>query len=96
MNKRQKIILLLATVLIGAALIVWIVSGSEIFSKDGIWVQKQLTELDKSLGLEPQLEFHKQFVLGLLPHVAVFIGVVVVISGIIFFMLKTKKDKEKK
>ena len=96
MNKRQKIILLLATVSIGAALIVWIVSGSEFFSKDGIWVQKQLTELDKSLGLEPQLEFHKQFVLGLLPHVAVFIGVVVVISGIIFFMLKTKKDKEKK
>lgn len=96
MNKKQKIVLLFGIVLIGAALIVWFVSGSEIFSKDGIWVQKPLTALDKSLGLEPQLEFHKQFVIGLLPHIAVFIGVIVVISGFLLFILKSKKDKEKK
>ncbi|MEJ2105310.1 MAG: hypothetical protein P8X47_12150 [Ignavibacteriaceae bacterium] len=96
MNKKQKVVLLFGFILIAAAIVIWIISGSEFFSKDGIWVQKPLTELEKSLGLEPQLEFHKQFVLGLLPHIAVFIGVVVVISGFLFFMLKTKKDKEKK
>ena len=96
MNNKQKVVLLLGLIIIGAAIIFWISSGSEFFSKDGIWVQKPLTELEKSLGLEPQLEFHKQFVLGLLPHTAVFISVVVVISGFLFFKLKTKKDKEKK
>lgn len=96
MNKKQKVVLLFGFILIAASIVIWIISGSEFFSKDGIWVQKPLTELEKSLGLEPQLEFHKQFVLGLLPHIAVFIGAVVVISGFLFFMLKTKKDKEKK
>jgi uncharacterized membrane protein len=96
MNKKQKIVVLSALILIAAAIVLWIANGGEILSKDGIWVKKELSELDKSLGLEPSLEFHKQFVLGLLPHTAVFIGAVVVISGILFFMFKSKKEKENK
>jgi len=96
MNKKQKIVVLSAIVLIAAALVVWISNGGEVLSKDGVWVKKELSELDKSLGLEPQLEFHKQFVLGLLPHTAVFIGAVVVVSGILFFTFKSKKNKENK
>jgi hypothetical protein len=55
-----------------------------------------MTELDKSLGLEPELEFHKKFILGLLPHTAVFSGAVILISAGLFFVFKTKKNKETK
>ncbi|MDH3268925.1 MAG: hypothetical protein OEM46_08735 [Ignavibacteria bacterium] len=94
MNSKQKYVLIVAILLISAAVIWWLGSGGEILSKDGIWVEKQMTELDKTLGLKPELEFQEKFILGLLPHTAVFSGIVVVISTILFFIFKTKKTKE--
>jgi len=94
MNSKQKYVIAVALILIAAALIWWLGSGSEILSKDGIWVEKPLTELDKTLGLKPELEFHEKFILGLIPHVAVFSGVVGFISALLFFIFKTKKTKE--
>ncbi len=38
-------LLSVALILIAAALIWWLGSGGEILSKDGIWVEKQMTEL---------------------------------------------------
>ena len=96
MNSKQKIVLLTAVVLLIGIFIVWQASGGEVLSKDGIWVKKEMTELDKSLGLEPELEFQKKFVLGLLPHTAVISGVVVFISAGLFFVFRTKKNKGKK
>ena len=96
MNTKQKYIILVALVLIAAALIWWFASGGEILSKDGIWVEKEMTELDKALGLEPQKEYQEKFILGLLPHTAVFSGIVVVLSTILFFKFKSKKILEKK
>jgi len=96
MNSKQKIVLLTAVFLLIGIIVVWQASGGEILSKDGIWVKKEMTELDKSLGLKPELEFQKKFVLGLLPHTAVFSGVVVFISASLFFVFRTKKNKEKK
>lgn len=94
MNSKQKYVLVVAILLIAAAAIWWLGSGGEILSKDGIWVEKQMTELDKALGSKPELEFQEKFILGLLPHTAVFSGAVVLISTILFFIFRTKKVKE--
>ena len=96
MNKKQKYVILLAVILIAAVFIWWISSGGEILSKDGVWVEKEMTELDKALGLKPELEFQEKFILGLLPHTAVFSGAVALISTVLFFIFKTKKTKETK
>jgi hypothetical protein len=94
MNSKQKYIIVVALILITAVLIWWIGSGGEILSKDGIWIEKPMTGLDKALGSKPQMEFKEQFILGLIPHVAVFSGVVGLISALLFFIFKTKKTKE--
>lgn len=96
MNNNQKIVLLIAAVLLLGVFTWWLASGGEVLSKDGIWVEKEMTELDKALGLKPELEFHEKFILGLLPHTAVFSGAVIVISAILFFIFKSKKNKEAK
>ena len=96
MNTKQKYVILVALFIIAAALIWWFASGGEILSKDGIWVEKEMTELDKALGLEPQKEYQEKFILGLLPHTAVFSGIVVVLSTILFFTFKSKKTMGKK
>jgi hypothetical protein len=95
MNSKQKTILLIGFILILASAIAWIASGREVLSKDGVWVEKEQSDLDKLLGLEPEKEFREQFTLGLIPHTLGFAGIIVVISAILFFILKTKKLKEK-
>ncbi len=96
MNSKQKYIILVALILIAVVLVWWLASGGEILSKDGIWVEQEVSELDKALGLEPQKVYQEKFILGLLPHTAVFSGAVVLISAILFFIFKSKKTKEKK
>jgi hypothetical protein len=96
MNSKQKSVILVALFLIAAAVVWWLASGGEILSKDGIWVEQEMSDLDKVLGLEPQKVYQEKFIPGLLPHTAVFSGAVVLISAILFFTFKTKKVKEKK
>jgi hypothetical protein len=96
MNSRQKYIILVALILLAVVLVWWLASGGEILSKDGVWVEKEMTELDKALGLKPELEFQEKFILGLLPHTAAFSGAVALISTVLFFIFKTKKTKETK
>ena len=96
MNSKQKYIILVALILIAVVLVWWLVSGGEILSKDGIWVEQEISELDKALGLEPQKVYQEKFILGLLPHTAVFSGAVIFISGILILIFKSKKTKEKK
>ncbi|MBV6421944.1 MAG: hypothetical protein DAHOPDDO_03232 [Ignavibacteriaceae bacterium] len=91
MNSKQKYVVLIALILIAAVLIWWLMSGGEVLSKDGVWVEQELSELDKALGLEPQKIFQEKFILGLLPHAAIFSGVVLLASTILFFIFKTKK-----
>jgi len=95
MNSKQRLILLIGFVLILAAAIAWVSSGVEILSKDGIWIEKEQSDLDKLLGLEPELEFKEQFILGLIPHTLGFAGIVAVLTAILVFILRTKKLKEK-
>jgi hypothetical protein len=96
MNSTQKYIILVALILVTVVLVWWLASGGEILSKDGIWVDQELSDLDKSLGLEPQKVYQEKFILGLLPHTAVISGGIVFISAILFFIFKSKKTKEKK
>ncbi|MBK9098783.1 MAG: hypothetical protein IPM14_11825 [bacterium] len=91
MNSKQKSVILIALILIAAAIAWWLISGGDMLSKDGIWIEQELSELDKALGLEPQKVFQEKFILGLLPHTAVFSGAVLLISVVLFFIFKTKK-----
>ena len=91
MNKKQRLLLLIGLILILAGAIAWIASGGEVLSKDGVWVEKEQSDLDKLLGLEPELEFKEQFILGLIPHTLGYAGIVVLITLILFFIFKTKK-----
>jgi hypothetical protein len=95
MNIKQKTILLIGFILILAGAIAWIASGGEVLSKDGVWVEKEQSDLDRLLGLEPEKEFIEQFTLGLIPHTLGFAGFIVIISATLIFILKTKKLKEK-
>lgn len=94
MNSKQKYVIAVAVILILGASIYWLASGGEILSKDGIWIEKPMTELDKALGLKPELQFKEEFTLGLLPHTAVFSGAVLFISTALFFIFKTKKQRK--
>jgi len=94
MNSKQKYVIISALILIAAVLIWWLTSGSEMLSKDGVWVEQEISELDKALGLEPQKVYQEKFILGLLPHTAVISGMIVVVSAILFFIFKSKKTKE--
>ena len=96
MNEKQKYVLTAALILIAAVFLWWLTSGGEILTKDGIWVEQEVSELDKALGLEPQKIYQEKFILGLLPHTAVISGIIVVVSAILFFTFKSKKTKEKK
>jgi len=96
MNSKQKYVIISELILLAAVLIWWLTSGGEMLSKDGVWVEQEISELDKALGLEPQKVYQEKFILGLLPHTAVISGIIVVVSAILFFIFKSKKTKEKK
>jgi hypothetical protein len=96
MNSKQKIILLIGVVLILAGVGYWQLIGGEILSKDGVWIEKEQTDLDKLLGLDPEMEFKEKFIVGLIPHTLGFAGIVVIITAVMFFILRTKKNKGEK
>jgi hypothetical protein len=96
MNSKQKYVIISALILLAAVLLWWLASGGEILSKDGMWLEQEISELDKALGLEPQKVYQEKFILGLLPHTAVISGIIVFVSAILFFIFKSKKTKEKK
>ena len=96
MNSKQKYVIISALILLVAVLIWWLTSGGEMLSKDGMWLEQEISELDKALGLEPQKVYQEKFILGLLPHTAVISGAVIFLSGILIFIFKSKKTKEKK
>jgi hypothetical protein len=95
MSKNQKLVLLSGFILLLAFFGYWQLSGGEILSKDGVWVEKEQSDLDKLLGLDPEMEFKEKFILGLIPHTLGFSGIVVVLTAILYFIFRTKKTKEK-
>jgi len=102
MNSKQKIILSIGLLLIIFLFIIWGATGGEVFTKTKIWVDKT-SDLDKMLGVQVG-EWQDKFIFGLLPGAMALAiellavssvgGVILLISVILFFYLRTKKLKE--
>jgi len=99
MNKNQKYVLTIGTILIVSALIYWYSQGAEVFTKTQVLVDKT-TDLDKMLGVENK-QYVDQFVLGLFPSgmtsimelasAASISGVIIVLAGILIYLLRNKR-----
>ncbi len=85
MNKKQKIVLVVGAVLIFAALILWLAHGGEIFTKTQV-----LIELQDDLFGTTYNEWQDKIVIGL-DYAGGFSAMVAVISGVLFFLFRTKK-----
>jgi hypothetical protein len=87
MNKRQKLILIIAAVLIVSVFIVWLTTSGEILTKTQVLVDKT-TDLDKMLGVKNEV-WEDKIILGL-DYTLGFSGAVMLVSGILFFIFKNK------
>jgi hypothetical protein len=88
MNKKQKTTLIIGLVLIGSALVVWLVHGAEIFTKTQVLVEKY----DELFGYTYE-EWVDKIIIGL-DYAGSFSAVVALITGILLFIFKDKKEKQ--
>jgi hypothetical protein len=99
MNKYQKRTVIIGLIIILAAVIFWLASGGEIFTKTQVLIEKK----DALFGTTYK-ELHDKFVFGLLPSgfsitlallaVTSLSSIVAVVSGILFFIYKRKGRNE--
>ena len=104
MNSKQKRVITIGVLLVVITAVIWLLEGGDFFTKTQILVEKEASELDEMLGIPPQKEFKDSFVFGLVPpgltataeriSAATVSGLIIVISGFLFFKYKTKKTKE--
>lgn len=87
LNKTQKRILVIGAVVIAAALIAWVISGGEVFTKTQVLVEKQ----DELLGASYK-EWKDQFTLGL-DYTLAFSGLIIAITLLSTFVKRDKKGK---
>ena len=100
MNKKQQRTILIGLLIIVAAVVIWLLSGEEIFTKTQVLIERK----DQLFGTTYK-EFQDKFVFGLLPSgfsitldslsLTSLSGIVVVISGILFFIFRKKGHNEK-
>ena len=86
MNKKQKTVLVVGAVLIFSALLLWLAHGGEIFTKTRVLVEVQ----DDLFGTTYN-EWEDRIIIGL-DYAGGFAGIVAVISAVLFFFFRTKKD----
>jgi len=86
MNKKQKMVLVVGAILIFSALILWLAHGGEIFTKTQVLIEMQ----DDLFGTTYN-EWEDRIVVGL-DYAGGFAGIVAVISAVLFFLFRTKKD----
>jgi len=86
MNKKQKIVLVVGAVLIFSALILWLAHGGEFFTKTQVLIEKQ----DELFGTTYK-EWKDKIVIGF-DYAGGFSAMIAVISGVLFFFFRTKKD----
>jgi len=84
MNKKQKIVLVVGAVLIFSALILWLAHGGEFFTKTQVLIEKQ------ELFGTTYKEWKDKIVIGF-DYAGGFSAMVAVISGVLFFLFRTKK-----
>ena len=87
MNKKQKIIFVVGAILIFSALILWLAHGGEFFTKTQVLIEKQ----DELFGTTYN-EWEDKIVVGL-DYAGTFSALVVVVTGVFFFLFRTKKEK---
>jgi hypothetical protein len=102
MNSRQKLVLILAAILIVSVFVIWLAGGGEVFTKTKVWVDNT-SELDKMLGIEVG-EWQDKFIFGLVPpgltatlemvSTSTLAGLILVVTGVLFFKFRIKKQKE--
>lgn len=87
MNKKQKITLIIGLGIIAISFIIWLSSGSEIFTKTQVLIEKK----DELFGTTYK-EWQNKFIWGLDLTAAVS-GIVVVICGTLIYYFKRKESK---
>jgi hypothetical protein len=90
MNKKQKVVLFIGAALILFALIIWVTHGGEIFTKNQVLIEKQ----DELFGTTYK-EWQDKLVLGL-DYAGGFSAIVALLTGILIFTFRNKKNKETK
>jgi len=85
MNKKQKYVLISAVSIIIITFIIWISSGSEIFTKTQVLIEKK----DELFGWTEK-QWVKKFVWGLDLTLAIDF-ITIILSTFIFFIFKRKK-----
>jgi hypothetical protein len=89
MNKNQKRTIIIGVIIIIVAVIIWITSGGEIFTKTQVLIEKK----DALFGTTYK-EWQNKFIWGL-DLTLIVSGVTVLVSGILFFIFKKKGRNEK-
>ncbi len=84
-NKNQKNVILISIILVVAAILAWQLYGGEIFTKTEILIERK----GELLGTTYR-EWQDKFILGL-DYTLAFIGTVILIAGVAFYKLRTKK-----
>ena len=87
MNKKQKITLITAAVIVVISIIIWQIYGGEIFTKNQVLVEKK----DPLFGFTEK-KWVDKFIWGL-DLSLLLSGISVFISGILFFVFRDKKSK---
>jgi len=88
MNKNQKIILIVELLLIAVILIYWQTQGGDILTKTQVQVEK-VDELFNTT----YMEWEDKFVLGL-DYAGTASAVIAVLSGILIFLFRNKKQEK--
>ena len=87
MNRKQKIVLLTGLTIIVAALLFWLTSGAEIFTKTAILVEKQ----DQLFGTTYK-EWENKFIPGL-DITAAFAVLSIITSSVLIYLFKNKRKE---
>lgn len=87
MNKKQKVVLVTVLAIIVLSLVVWIASGTEIFTKTQVLVEQK----DELFGWTEK-KWVDKFIWGLDLSGAIS-GISFLIGAILFFIFRTKKSE---
>jgi hypothetical protein len=99
MNKKQKITLVIAGIIVGASIMIWLSSGGEIFTKTRVLIEKK----DELFGTAYK-QWQDKFVFGLLPSgfslsldslaLTSLSGLIIIVSGVLFFIFRKGNDEK--
>lgn len=87
MNRKQKIVLITAFVVITGALLFWLINGAELFTKTAVLVEKQ----DPLFGTTYK-EWENKFIPGL-DITAAFAVLSIITSSVLVYLFKNKRKE---